>query len=525
MDRPGDPLTDLWGFVVPDELRDTWLAILEARKTPSQVVELARPLCGKSWKTATPKEVIGDCQRSVFALCYWLGISPTWQQAMLLYLVQCGHLKVACKSGQGPGKTKTGFVITVFWTIRKRGAMTLVNGPKMEQLKNGFLAEGAKVMKKAHPVLRSLVRVTKSCVYLGTKNDEHNWRILPITAADAAKLQGKHNENMNLLVDEASGVNDDIFETLEGTVSNTQSAFTPDAQTGCAVLLGNPNTSAGYFYETFYGLRSRNWVTLTFNAEESPIVNQVRVREFEQIYGRASNFYRVRVLGEFPLGDANAIVLEEDFAACCQRDEGLRQAALSRSPRQKVLSIDFARRGGDECVCVVRQGGLIVQLKVFPRTPDFEPVHAIRWAMARQKDLGWTDRETTYVIDAVGMGQGLAYPLIEAGKEVFEFSSGSSATGSRADKFANMASEAWFQVGRMFQKRLVHVPLDEELRQQLTARRWMPDLDNRGRFRVEGKKDYRKRTGQGSPDRADALVMALYQGAVARAEHLRGPQA
>lgn len=522
MGGSGDRLIDTWGFVVPEDLRTTWQAILRAKSMPNQIVQLAHPLCGKNWQTAKPHEIIQDCQKSVFALCYWLRIDPTWQQAMLLYLVQCGHLKIACKSGQGPGKTKTGFVVSLFWTFQRRGAMTLVNGPKMEQLKHGFLSEGAKVLKRAHPVLQKLIRVTKSCVYFGTKADEANWRILPVTAADATKLQGKHNENMNLLVDESSGVDDEIFETLEGTLSNTQSEFTPDAQQGCMLLLGNPNLAAGYFYETFYGIRSKDWITVTFNAEESPIVKQSRLKEFEQIYGRESNFYRVRVLGEFPLGDANAIVLEDDFAFCCQRDEALREAAKLRSPGQRVISIDFARRGGDECVCIIRVGGLVLQMKIFPRTPDFEPIQAIRWAMGQQKELGWTDRETDYVIDSVGIGQGLAYPLIEAGKEVFEFNSGSTASAGNGDKFANMASEAWFQVGRMFAKRLVSVPYDEELRRQLTTRRWTPDLDGKGRFKVEGKKDYRKRTAQESPDRADAFVMAFYQGVVARATHDKG---
>jgi hypothetical protein len=73
----------------------------------------------------------------------------------------------------------------------------------------------------------------------------------------------------------------------------------------------------------------------------------------------------------------------------------------------------------------------------------------------------------------------------------------------------------------MFAKRLIHVPYDEELRKQLTTRRWTPDLDGKGRYKVEGKKDYRRRTNADSPDRADALIMAFYQGAVAKAEHVR----
>jgi hypothetical protein len=51
-------------------------------------------------------------------------------------------------------------------------------------------------------------------------------------------------------------------------------------------------------------------------------------------------------------------------------------------------------------------------------------------------------------------------------------------------------------------------PNDDELAAQLCAIKW--DVDSRGRVRVERKEEMRRR-GLPSPDRADAVAMALVQ--------------
>lgn len=524
MDAAGQPapfqeeeveLIDDWGFVVPESLRDVWLRILEARAHPDRLVKVARRLSDKPIEAVSEREVIGESVQCVFALCFWLGFDPTWQQALLLYAYQSGHKNIAVKSGHGVGKTRSSCILALHMTMRRRGALTLVNGPKMEQLKHGFLVDFKRMLEKAHPAIRKIAHVTKSKIVFGTQNDWQTWMILPVTASDARKIQGKHAEHLNLIVDEASGVDDEIFEALEGTASNVASEFTPDAEPATTVLFGNPNQAAGYFYECFEGPQSKDWIRITFNSEQSPIVNKARLERFARVFGKDSNFYRVRVLGEFPEGHANAIILEKHVRLCTTTDPRVCQ---QRSATQKVFAIDFARRG-DECVVVVRHGGRVLKMHVMPQTADFEPEMAILWCFRAQERLRWSNDECLYVIDSVGMGQGLIYPITSTGRHVFEFGSNKAATAENSDKFTNQASEAWWQVSYLMKKGLIHIPDDPELHRQLITRRWKPDLDARGRICVESKKEWRRRMAGagasddsvGSPDRADALVMCFLQ--------------
>jgi ribosomal protein L35 len=60
---------------------------------------------------------------------------------------------------------------------------------------------------------------------------------------------------------------------------------------------------------------------LTFNAEESPewIVNPQRNKDLEDLYGRDSDVYRIRVLGEFPHSDPNCVFSSEDLEKCTDK--------------------------------------------------------------------------------------------------------------------------------------------------------------------------------------------------------------
>ena len=59
---------------------------------------------GYTWEDI-PWDVMYElCCSSVYWICYFFSFRPTEQQAELLDLVERGLLRMACKSGQGPGK-------------------------------------------------------------------------------------------------------------------------------------------------------------------------------------------------------------------------------------------------------------------------------------------------------------------------------------------------------------------------------------------------------------------------------------
>lgn len=465
---------------------------------------------GVNWNTVTWQQLAPACQADIFELCYWMRFNPTPQQRKVLQAVQEGELRLAVKSGQGPGKTCVSAVIGIFWQLQDLNVRTITTAPSMKQCRNVWLSEVRERMSMAHPLLKKFINVTSSTVYFGGfvrgQPRHKNWRCELITAAGAEAFQGQHNKRLNAIVEEASGVDSEIIEALKGTVSNIESEWQDDAEEGAILMIGNPNARDTEFFKCFNKMKS-TWRTITLDAEEAPIVNPKKLIEHGMEFGIDSDFYRVRVLGEFPASDPTGIINPDDVYACTETDVSV---AVSNPALlgQRQFGIDLARQGGDETLIYRRSGGCIVEWKRWSKTPDFEPVHAIRWAFQKQLEAEWHNWQTLYVFDAGGMGQMAYSHFEEAGKEVFPFHTQHKAT--RPTVYANRMTEAWFQLAALLRDRRVRIPDDPILHNQLTTRRY--EFTKDGLMLVEPKEKYMKRTSEQSPDRADAIVMAFYNG-------------
>lgn len=454
---------------------------------------------GASWKEVTWSQMYPAIRDDIFELCFWMGFNPTPQQAKLLKLVQDGHDRIACKSGQGPGKTTCSVIIGFWWTLQDIDTRTLITAPSMDQCRGVWLSEARNRMEKAHPLLRRFIKVTKSMVIFGGRP---NWICYLRTASRDTNIQGQHNDRLNIIVEEASGMEDPIIEALFGTITNVRSEYTPNARPGSILMIGNPNRAEGAFFHCFNKDRKR-WARLTFNAEESPIVNPEKIQRDAEMFGRDSDYFRVRVLGEFPTMAEKGIFNSNDLDACLNTP--VRYAA-EQGGYVKQFGIDLARQGGDETVVTRRIGWAVVEQKIFAKTATFEPADAIRWSFTRQTDLKWTTHETMYCFDANALGQGVIHLFQERQKTYLEFMAHKRA--SQPQLYENMITEAWFEAARLARKRVLYMPDDPILFEQLVDRRY--ELNKKGQLVVESKKDYMKRTGRRSPDRADAFVMALY---------------
>jgi hypothetical protein len=75
------------------------------------------------------------------------------------------------------------------------------------------------------------------------------------------------------------------------------------------------------------------------------------------------------------------------------------------------------------------------------------------------------------------------------------------------ENYFQLRDELWWNLRSLFESRLIKIVPDEVLIRQLSTIRY--DQMPTGRVKVEAKKEMRKR-GIGSPDRADALCISLY---------------
>jgi len=428
-------------------------------------------------------------RKNIFALCRALNFDPTWQQRELLELVQRGDKKIAVKSGQGPGKTTCSGVIGLYQLLRRTNAMGIVTAPTMRQCREVWLAEVKRTLQRADPWLRRLIKTTASEVRVA---GHKLWSIKLVTATSPEQSQGFHAEDLFVICEEASGVPRELITQYKGTLSNPGAFF---------LMIGNPNTRDCVFYDCFNSQRDK-WACLTFNAEETPKsrwFDPKRNLELEEEFGRNSDVYRVRVLGEFPHVDPNCVMSSEDLDPCAKPG---RRLICVRQSSVKQFGIDFARFGGDENVIVRRAGNAALDLSFWAH---MDPGTCVDQAFRMQEEAGWRNNKCRFVVDASGMGQGVLHRFYNAEKKVFEFHNGSTAMKPR--RYANKITEAWFEFAQRCRRGEAYFPNDNILIQQLTARQY--STDRKGRLILESKDQFMKR-GHKSPDRADAIVYAFY---------------
>jgi hypothetical protein len=434
----------------------------------------------------------------IFAFCQALSFQPTWQQEQLFGVIQRGDRRVAVRSGQGPGKTTAACIVALWRIFRQYNALGIVTAPTMRQCQDIFLAEARRLLEKADPWLKKFIKITRTRVRVA---DMPDWGINAVTATTSEQAQGFHDPNLFVIAEEASGIERPIIEQFTGTLSNPNSLF---------LMIGNPNSRDCAFFDCFHKNHT-NWTCLHWNAEETPKsewFDPARNHEVEALYGRNSDVYRIRVLGEFPHQDPNCVMSDEDVTACMDRSLIMRCAQIN--PTIKQFGLDFARFGGDENTIYRRSGNAIVEWAAESR---IEPVLMIDRAARMQMGSGWLDRDCTYIADAGGIGQGCMHRFYDLKKQVYEFHFNGRA--GESGEFENQVTEAYFQLARKVRDRTCALPNDSILSTQLSSRRYY--LTKNGKIVLESKDDYMKR-GYDSPDRADGLVLAMYDSAIGRGQ-------
>lgn len=108
-------------------------------------------------------------------------------------------------------------------------------------------------------------------------------------------------------------------------------------------------------------------------------------------------------------------------------------------------------------------------------------------------------------IDTTGIGTSARDQSINLGLKVFPINFAES--GTDKDKYADIVTEMWFNLKEIIDE--IDIPDDPELMRQLAGRQY--GYDGKGRYKIEPKSEYKKRYGK-SPDKADALILAFYNG-------------
>tara|TARA_R110000782_G_scaffold20600_2_gene55581 strand:+ start:679 stop:2079 length:1401 start_codon:yes stop_codon:yes gene_type:complete len=412
-----------------------------------------------------------------------LGAKPEEWQKKALYAVRDND-RVAIRSGHGIGKTAFLSWLILWWVLTRSPSRIACTANTSSQLSDILWAEVAKWHRCMPDGLKELIEVTSAKVELTGQDSFAVARTARRETPEA--LQGFHSPNMLFLVDEASGVDNIIFEVGEGAMS-TEGAKT--------VMTGNPTRTSGYFYEAFNKMKD-SFFTMKVSSQDSTQVGPKFIEDMKVKYGEDSNIFRVRVLGEWPEADDDVVIPLHLLQSAAERD----QVAADTTP--VVWGLDVARFGTDKSALCKRKGNVVTEPLKSWRNKDLMEMCGI--ILNEYETTTWSDRPVEILIDSIGLGAGVVDRLTELDLPVRGINVAESA--SMGERYGRLRDELWFLGKEWFEARDCTIPEQEELIDDLSKPRFT-FLSN-GKLKVEGK-DEMKRRGLNSPDLADAFCLTF----------------
>lgn len=391
-----------------------------------------------------------------------------------------GGSHVSIRSGHGVGKTALLAWLVLWFICTRADARIPCTASTHSQLRDILWPEIAKWLGKLPLQYQQAIEwQTERIVW---KERRNTWFSDARTARkeNPEALQGFHGENLMFIVDEASGVPDEVFEVAEGALTK---------ENVISIMTGNPTRLSGEFYRSHHQSRHL-WKTFHFSSEDSALVSDDYATRISRKYGKDSDIYRVRVVGDFPLAESDTFIplpmVEE--ARLTEPPEGERG----------IWGLDPARFGDDETALVKRKGIKVVSVDGIRKRDTM----AVAGWVANQAKV---EKPDEIMVDVIGIGAGVFDRLKEQDFPVIAVNVAERAADD--EFYARVRDELWGRVKEAFKEGL-WLPDDEELAGQLSAPKYK--FDSVGRIVIERKEDMKKR-GVDSPDRADALCLTFYQ--------------
>jgi hypothetical protein len=414
-----------------------------------------------------------------------LGADPFPYQIEFLETLARNERKMSVKSGHGTGKSTTASWAMLWFLLLRYPVKVVVTAPTSSQLFDAMFAELKRWINELPKELQELLNVKSDRVELVRAPAEAFISCRTARAETPEALAGVHSDNVLLIVDEASGVPEQVFEAAAGSMSGHNAT---------TLMLSNPTRSSGTFFES-HNRMANSWWTRTWSCVDSPLVSDEFVKEMEMRYGDTSNAFRVRVLGEFPLSDDNTIIPFHLVEAAQHRD------IVVSEETSVVWGLDVARFGSDATALCKRQGPVVTELRSWRGLDLMQTTGRV---VAEYEALSPSKRPTEILVDSIGVGSGVVDRLRELDLPVRGINVAESP--SMGDTYMNLRSELWFKCKAWLEDRSCKLPKDDQLQAELTAIRY--SFTSSGKMKAESKDEMRRR-GVGSPDLADALCLTM----------------
>lgn len=409
-------------------------------------------------------------------------------------------VRIAVASGHGIGKTALSAWVIHWFIATRPGCAGVVTANTRAQLVNKTWRELAKWNTRA---INGHWFDWSATAFRGKEAPE-TWFIAaqPWTKENSEAFAGLHEKDVLVLFDEASGIDDIIWQVSTGAMTEQGALW---------LALGNATKNTGAFRECFGSQRDR-WITRQIDSRDAKRTNKEEIADEVRRHGEDSDWVRMRWRGVFPRAGSMQLIAS-DVAEGARK----RQAeALATEP--VVIGVDVARFGEDQSVVAVRQGR-DARSRPWRR---YRGINTMQLASEVHR-YACEVRADAIFVDGTGIGAGVVDRLgqlqLPVGCTVYEINFGAEAdavwAGVDQARMNNKSAEMWWNMAQWLKRGAI--PDEQEIEDDLIGRQYGFTSDN---AIVLEKKDDMKKRGLASPDNGDALALTFAYAVAPRVHEL-----
>ena len=452
-------------------------------------------------------------EKPVDFACNLLGVTPWDKQKQILNAI-ANKRSVAVRSCNGAGKTFTAAIVILWWLMSYDNAIVITTAPSERQVREILWRE----LRNLYMPVRDLIggKLTRTRLEISPKRYGYGF-----STNTEDRFQGFHSGNILVIVDEASGIDEFIYNAISGVTTAKNSKL---------LLIGNPHGYAGTFYDAFHKDR-KHFETIHISAFDLPAfkaqgITEKNIKdieypdleddpdEFDEDYepdhyamglsspqwaldlfnrqGPQSSVYQTRVLGQFPEEADDTLIPLRDVEAAVKR---LSQIPTDSPP---VMGVDVARFGNDKTVIIIRHGPKVIYIDELRKSDIVNTTGAVVTAALKYK-------VKNIIVDEIGVGAGVLDNL-KADKRFDAIGLNGSNSPNNVELYLNKRVEVFDGLRQRFADGDISIPNDPELISQLASLTYK--YNARGQLQLESKDQIRS-TGRQSPDKADAIALAF----------------
>ena len=414
----------------------------------------------------------------------------TWQQCAIIQSIKesvekKGANEISVKSGNGIGKSCTLSWLILWFLFRFYNAKVPCTAPTTSQMHDVLWSELSVWINKMPEMYKDLFDWTAD--YVRIKESPESWFARARTARkeNPEAFSGIHSDNVLLIADEASGVDDSIFEFGKGATTG---------KFWIMLMFSNPTRLVGKFKRSFD--QGSGWRNLSFSSIDSPVVSPEFIEGKKRDSGIESDDYNIFVLGNFPRSDS----VDDSGYVPLIIPEVLNNAMCDDiQTKYEFLGIDPSGEGNDKTSFVTRN-------QFFAKIQAEEQISTPKSIAIKGNTIAEMCgiNPTQIVIDNMGSGANVSLEFAQLGKITTPLNVKDKDAILETENFLNNRAKACWEMKEWIQKGGMLI----------RDKRWQELLNLRYRYNEGGKlqimpKEQMRKKGIPSPNFADALMLTF----------------